>query len=115
MVFGMKDFFNPDFEIYGGKYGYYDAVALTRAVRAECNRIEFDAEKDCPYDKMLCRQKLVRINDWVEWLDWLAKSKKNIQFCTRGDMFHGCPVPQLNCIRRARYEQMLEKVKEEQK
>ena len=108
----MTTFFNPDFEIYGD---CYDEAALARAERAERGRTEFDAEKDCPYDKTLCRQKLVRIDDWVAWLDWLAQSKKHFKFFTRGDTFHPCPVPQLNCIRRMRYEQMLRTIKEQQK
>lgn len=103
--------FNPDFEIYGS----YDQVELERAERAERGRSEFDAEMDCPYDRMLCRQKMVRIINWQQAVEYMALNRVNNVFCTSADMFYGCPVPDLHCVRRMRYEAILNRFKEHQK
>ena len=96
-------FFNPDYEISG----HYDVDALKMTERADLGRDDFDADKDCPFDRMLCRQKLVRIINWTNAVEYYATHRINYTFCTAGDMFHACPVPDLNCVRRARYEAIL--------
>lgn len=106
----MAVFFNPDFEIYGS----YVQGDLERAERAEKGRVDFDAEKDCPYDHALCRQKLVKILNWERAVEYHAINRINNTFCTSGDMFHPCPVPNLDCVRRRRYEKILTSIKENQ-
>ena len=98
-----KKFFNPDVQIHGD----YDVDALAAAeVRARTNG-EFDADICCPYDKDLCRQKIVRVLRWCDAIEYAAANRMNWTFCTRGDMFYKCPVPELNCVRQARYEQIV--------
>lgn len=104
----MNNFFNPDFQIDGD----YDPVALARAERRAALRNKFDPETHCPYDRTLCRQKLVRLNDWKWIVEQRATNAVPGNFFTQGDMFHGCPVPSLNCIRRHRYEELLKRFKQ---
>ena len=104
-------FFNPNYEI-SGSYNPYD---LERAERAEMLRVEFDPEKDCPYDREFCRQKLVRIQNWCRAVEYHAANRIDQVFITKEDMFYGCPVPDLNCIRRAKYDILLKSFKEHNK
>ena len=103
-----KRFFNPDFDVHGD----YDAGDLERALRADMGRTEYDAEKDCPYDRTRCRQKIVRMIKWERAVEYAAANRMNWTFCTSGDMFHGCPVPDLDCIRRKRYNEIMKQVKQ---
>ena len=111
MAKGEYQIFNPDFEISGN----HDSGWLKLAVRAEMGREDFDAEKDCPYDRTLCRQKLVRIHNWAAAVEYMAENRLNNTFCTSGDMFHGCPVPHLNCVRRMRYLGLIQHFSEMQR
>lgn len=99
----MQDIFNPDFQIDGD----YDADALAAAERKARSRTDFDADEDCPYDIMLCRQKLVRLITWRNTVEYCATHQLNRCIRTTADMFYGCPVPHLNCVRRQRYLNLL--------
>ncbi|MDW2958600.1 MAG: hypothetical protein R8M37_02220 [Alphaproteobacteria bacterium] len=106
-------FFNPDVEVVDiGSLSPHD---LKRAEQKEEKRTEFDPDTDCPYDRTLCRQKLVRFNRWARAVEWAAENKCDTVFCTSEDMFHNCPVPELNCVRRLRYEMILAQQQQKKK
>ena len=110
-IYVMQDIFNPDFQIDG----VYDADALATAERNARTRAGFDADEDCPYDRTLCRQTLVRMIAWKNAVEYCAANKLDRCFWTSIDMFYGCPVPQLNCIRRERYEKLLNRIQQNQR
>ena len=103
--------FNPDFEIFGN----FDETELENAERREFGRREVDADKDCPFDRTLCRQKLVRVIAWKHAIERLGAGRIAHMIYTSANMFHDCPVPQLNCIRRERYKRVLKTWQEHQK
>lgn len=106
-------FFNPDVEVVDiGSLSPHD---LKRAEQKEEKRTEFDPDTDCPYDRTLCRQKLVRCGKWERAVEWAAKNRYDTMFFTSEDMFHGCPVPDLMCVRRFRYEVMQSQLKQKTK
>lgn len=109
-----EKFFNPDVEVVGlgTTFTYED---LLRAEAKEQRRRKFDPDADCPYDRMLCRQKLVRCGKWERAVEWAAKNRYDTMFFTSEDMFHGCPVPELNCVRRLRYEMILAQQQQKKK
>ncbi len=99
--------FNPDTDYFG----------ITRRYRAKFDDMndantEYDPDTHCPYDKALCRQKLVRVQEWKDAVEYAAENKLNLTFCTAENMFHQCPVPELNCIRRIRYDNIVSALKE---
>lgn len=101
-------FFNPDFEISGD----YNPDDLNRELREDFGRTEFDADRDCPYDRALCRQKVVRYMRWRQAVEYAAENRMNWTFCTSDNMFYACPVPELDCIRRHRYDNLLKNLKQ---
>ena len=99
-----EKFFNPDVKLHTtfGK----DSLRFADEYYVKGN--EFAHTTHCPYDRTVCRQKLLYLDDWMESMDSLNKGIVRKQsFCTRADMFHGCPVPELDCIRRHRYYQII--------
>ena len=94
--------FNPDTDYFG----------VTRQYRAKFDGMndvntEYSPETHCPYDKSLCRQKLAHIQRWTNAIEYMAENKVNNVIRTAADMFHKCPEPDLNCIRRLRYEYII--------
>ena len=94
-----------------------DYFGITRKYRAKFDDMndantEYDPDTHCPYDKTLCRQKLVRVQEWKDAVEHMAKNKMNRTFITSENMFHKCPVPELNCIRRLRYENIIKTITE---
>ena len=107
-VYDMSEkIFYPDADYFG----------IGRQYRAKFDDMndantEYDPDTHCPYDKTLCRQKLVRVQEWKDAISHLFENKVNRQFVTTDNMFHGCPVPEMNCIRRIRYENIVKAIKE---
>ncbi len=98
-----KKFFNPDLEIHGD----YDVYALACAENRIRQMDSIDSDYCCPYDKDICRQKIVRVQKWERAVEYLAENRINQTFCTKEDMFYACPVPQLDCVRRHRYNELM--------
>ena len=99
--------FYPDQEYFG----------ITRKYRAKFDDMndantEYNPDTHCPYDKTLCRQKLVHLQEWKDTIEYMAKNKMNRTFITSENMSHKCPVPELNCIRRLRYENIIKTITE---
>lgn len=94
-----------------------DYFGITRKYRAKFDDMndantEYNPDTHCPYDKTLCRQKLVHLQEWKDTIEYMAKNKLNKTFITSENMFHKCPVPELNCIRRIRYENIIKTITE---
>lgn len=110
-VYDMSEkIFNPDTDYFG----------ITRRYRAKFDDMndantEYDPDTHCPYDKALCRQKLVKLQEWKDAVEYAAKNKLNLTFRTSENMSHKCPVPELNCIRRIRYENIVKAMKENER
>lgn len=96
----MTNWFNPDIRVYGR----YDKKALKHSESLEQTPRDFDPRRDCPYDKTLCRQKLVYLNMLTDAIKYAEKNHCDMALCTSNDRLNKCPVPMLNCIRQARYE-----------
>ena len=93
---------------------YFGVTRLYRAKFDDMNdaNTEYDPETYCPYDKSLCRQKLAHIQRWKDAVEYMATNKVNRVIRTSDDMFHKCPEPNLNCIRRLRYENIIKAITE---
>lgn len=101
-------------------YPETDYFGITRKYRAKFDDMndantEYDPDTHCPYDKTLCRQKLVRVQEWKDAVEHMAKNKMNRTFITSENMFHKCPIPELNCIRRLRYENIIAEITKNEK
>jgi len=100
--------FNPDTDYFG----------IGRQYRAKFDDMndantEYDSATHCPYDKTLCRQKLVRFQEWKDAISRLSENKVNRCFVVpSANTYHDCPVPEMNCIRRIRYENIVKAMKE---
>lgn len=106
-----QKFFNPDIDYFG---------AASKKYRQQHEKItddntEFNLDTHCPYDKTICKQKLLHLDMWKETIAGLSAGKINRTFVTRGDMFHGCPVPELQCIRYKRYNEIIKAICEQQR
>lgn len=103
-VFTMSEkFFNPDVDYYGAVSNIY----RQKHENISDANVEFSMDTHCPYDRTICKQKLLCFDMWKEGIAALAQGRVNRTIVTRADMFYGCPVPELNCIRRYRYDQIV--------
>ena len=106
-----EKYFNPDVDYHG---------AVSKIYRQKHEKIndgivEFNVDTHCPYDKTICKQKLLRLDMWKEGVVALSAGKVNRTIVTRADMFRNCPVPHLDCIRRLRYENIINAMAENEK
>ncbi|MBE6461768.1 MAG: hypothetical protein E7006_02900 [Alphaproteobacteria bacterium] len=103
--------FNPDIAYHGAASNKY----RQQHEKMTDSNTEFSLETHCPYDKTICKQKLLHFDMWKETIANLSAGKVNRTFVTRGDMFHDCPVPELNCIRRIRYQAIVDALQKQQR
>ncbi len=106
---------NPDVKMPG-------AESTTEQQLKKTVRLHWDNEPnsdfDCPYDGTYCRQKHMRVLRWREAVAYNAAHRVNQVFLTSANMFDKCPLEYSNdvqCIRRLRYENIMNKLNQNAK
>ena len=102
------DTINPDVKVF-----YYDNDDAP-TIPCVHKDGEPNSDLDCPYDGTYCRQKEVRIKAWARAIQYYAEHKINNLLHTSADMFEDCPLGNLEykCIRKIRYERMLQAIEQ---
>lgn len=105
---------NPDMML-SGDVSLGDECIFTMRPTVHKNNAP-DADFDCPYDGTYCRQKDYKIKRWSAAVEYMATHKKNRTFRTKEDMFYGCPLDKdIQCIRKIRYEKIMQDIKQNAK
>lgn len=104
-------FFNPDLELTG-----FEAQYIQNKKNSFLSHDETNPTYTCPYDGTYCQQKEARILAWRDSVTYHARNCKNSTINTNSDMFKRCPLRNsMECIRRLRYENIIEKMKQNTK
>ena len=53
---------------------------------------DFGSSTFCPFNGLWCIDKQHRLDEWRNTVKYLSKTRSNHVFCTRDDMFDGCPI-----------------------
>lgn len=104
-------FFNPDLELTGFEEQY-----IQNKKNSFLSHDVTNPTYTCPYDGTYCQQKEARIIAWRDSVTYHAikQAKTPINACA--DMFKKCPLDnRIKCIRRLRYEKIIEKMKQNTK
>lgn len=104
-------FFNPDLELTG-----FEAQYMLDKSSAALSHNDTNPAFACPYDDTYCQQKEARTISWRNSVTYHAikQAKTPINACA--DMLKKCPLDNsIKCIRRLRYEKIIEKMKQNTK
>lgn len=72
---------------------------------------DFNLQTNCHIDGKLCEHKVQRLEEWKQFVKKCAVDEESRTFYMSADMFHGCPIPNMECIRRDRCLTCMKRVK----
>lgn len=111
MAITDKYLINPDVELYAADNKIVTTAPCVHKVGAP------DADLDCPYDGTYCRQKECRLIEWKKAIEYHATHKTDNMIVTSATMFEDCPLGthEYACVRKIRYEKMIQELKQNAK